>query len=308
MLIPGFRRPVNPVPVFARTRDERTQAFDRYPLGFFPSRAIRGRTALCLSAGRPDEGGSEVMVIPRLPRAARSVVIGLAALAALVVIILDPITLPPALWTTVASAQVGGTGPPAVGVVPVERRPMTERAEFNGRVEARERVDLVPLVTAFLDEQLFKEGASVKKGDRLYRLERAPFAADVEIKEAGVAQAEAQLENANVALQWAEELLKRATGTQVTADNARATQRTADAQLKSAIAQLHQSQINLGYTDIRSPIDGRIGRTSVTPANVVSPTSGTLARIVSQDPMYVVSRCRCAARSSCVTNTLARAG
>jgi membrane fusion protein (multidrug efflux system) len=72
------------------------------------------------------------------------------------------------------------------------------------------------------------------------------------------------------------------------ADNAQATQRTAAAQLQSAQAQLETSQINLGYTEIRSPIDGRIGRTSVTIGNVVGPTSGTLATVVSQDPMYVV--------------------
>ena len=72
------------------------------------------------------------------------------------------------------------------------------------------------------------------------------------------------------------------------ADNALATQRTAAAQLKSAQAQLETSQINLDYTEIHSPIDGRIGRTSVTIGNVVAPTSGTLTMVVSQDPMYVV--------------------
>lgn len=71
-------------------------------------------------------------------------------------------------------------------------------------------------------------------------------------------------------------------------DAARAAQRTAAAQLKAAQAALRQSQISLGYTEIRSPIDGRIGRTSVTIGNVVSPTSGVLATIVSADPMYVV--------------------
>jgi membrane fusion protein (multidrug efflux system) len=71
-------------------------------------------------------------------------------------------------------------------------------------------------------------------------------------------------------------------------DNAIATQRTAVAQLQAAQAELHQSQINLGYTEISAPIDGRIGRTSVTIGNVVNPTSGVLATIVSDDPMYVV--------------------
>jgi membrane fusion protein, multidrug efflux system len=192
------------------------------------------------------------------------------------------------LVATPTLAQVAPAGPPAVGVVAAAYRPMAESTEINGRVQAEQRVDLVARVTAFLNEQLFVEGAEVKKGDLLYRLERAPFEADVEVKQAAVAEAEAQLENANVALDRAAELVKRGAGTQVTLDNARATQRTTAAQLKAAQAQLRQSQIDLDYTEIRSPIDGRIGRTSVTIGNVVGPTSGTLATIVSADPMYVV--------------------
>jgi membrane fusion protein, multidrug efflux system len=192
-----------------------------------------------------------------------------------------------ALLTGSAMAQVGSPAPPAVGVVAAELRPMAETTEINGRVQARDRVDLVARVTAFMNERLFVEGADVKKGQLLYRLERAPFEADVETKEAAVAQAEAQLENANLTLSRAQELLQKNSGTEVAVDSALATQRTAAAQVKAAQAQLHQSQINLDYTEIKSPIDGRIGRTSITIGNVVSPTSGTLATIVSPDPMYV---------------------
>jgi membrane fusion protein (multidrug efflux system) len=172
-------------------------------------------------------------------------------------------------------------------VVAAQYKPMTENTEVSGRIRARERVDLVARVTAFLNEKLFSDGAGVKKGELLYRLERAPFEADVEAKKAGVAEAQAQLDNADTALARAEELLQKSSGTQVAADNARAAQRTAAAQLQSAKAQLQQSQISLDYTEIRAPISGRIGRTSVTPGNVVGPTSGVLATIVSLDPMYV---------------------
>jgi membrane fusion protein (multidrug efflux system) len=185
-------------------------------------------------------------------------------------------------------AQVSPGRPPAVGVVAAEYKSITESDEFNGRIQARQRVDLVARVTAFLDEQLFTEGAEVKTGELLYRLERGPFEADVEAKQAAIAQAEAQLENANIALARAEDLFRKEAGTQATLDDARATQRTAAAQLKSAQAQLRQSQINLDYTEIRAPIDGRIGRTSVTIGNVVGPTSGVLARLVNPDPMWVV--------------------
>jgi membrane fusion protein (multidrug efflux system) len=174
-----------------------------------------------------------------------------------------------------------------VGVVAAQYKPMTENTEVAGRIRARERVDLVARVTAFLNEKLFSDGSDVKKDELLYRLERAPFEAEVEVKKAGVAQAQAQLDNADTALARAEELLEKSSGTQVTVDNARATQRTAAAELQSAKAQLQQSQISLGYTEIRAPISGRIGATSVTPGIVVGPTSGVLATIVSPEPMYV---------------------
>lgn len=187
-----------------------------------------------------------------------------------------------------ASAQMpGGGGPPAVGVVTVREADVTETTEFNGRIEAVDRVSLVARVSAFLEEQLFVEGADVKKGDLLFRLERPPYEADVEAKEAAVAQAQAQLENANTAFDRAEQLRKSGSGSQSALDNALAAQRTAAAQLRSAQAALHASRISLDYTEIHSPVDGRIGRASATVGNVVSATSGPLATVVSQDPMYV---------------------
>lgn len=192
------------------------------------------------------------------------------------------------LASSQASAQMPGGGPPAVGVTTARLQAITETTEINGRIQAIGRVDLTARVNAFLQEQLFVEGAEVKKGDLLFRLEQPPFQADVEAKRAAVAQAEAQLDYANLALDRADQLLKTNSGSQSTADNARATQRTAAAQLRSAQAQLRQSEINLGYTEIRSPIDGRIGRIQVTLGNVVGPSSGALATVVSQDPAYVV--------------------
>jgi membrane fusion protein, multidrug efflux system len=85
----------------------------------------------------------------------------------------------------------------------------------------------------------------------------------------------------------AKKLVQALAGSQERYDDALATQRSASAQLRSAHAAEQQSQINLDYTEIRAPIDGRIGRSSMTIGNVVGPGSGTLATIVSQDPMYV---------------------
>ncbi|OPF97417.1 efflux RND transporter periplasmic adaptor subunit [Rhodopseudomonas palustris] len=187
-----------------------------------------------------------------------------------------------------ALAQMPGGGPPAVGTITARPQAITETTEINGRIQAIGRVDLTARVNAYLQEQLFVEGAEVKKGDLLFRLEQPPFEADAEAKRAAVDQAQAQLDYADLALGRAEQLLKTSSGSQSTADNARAAQRTAAAQLRSAQAQLRQSEINLGYTEIRSPIDGRIGRIQVTLGNVVGPSSGALATVVSQDPAYVV--------------------
>src|ERR1700681_874609 len=185
-------------------------------------------------------------------------------------------------------AQPAPSGPPAVGIVEAIKRPITETSEFLGRIEAVNRVNVVARVTAFLEKRLFDEGAEVKAGDELYRLERGPFEADLASKQAQVAQLQPTLENAKLTADRARTLLGGPAGQQSTYDAAIANQRSLEAQVQSAQAQVQSSQINLDYTDIRSPIDGKIGRTAVTEGNVVTPASGVLTTIVSQDPMYVV--------------------
>jgi membrane fusion protein (multidrug efflux system) len=186
-----------------------------------------------------------------------------------------------------ASAQPAAPPPPAVGIMDVVKRPVTESSEFLGRIEATNRVAVVARVTAFLEKRSFVEGAEVKTGDLLYQLERGPFQADLESKKAQVLQLQATLENAKLTTNRAQTLLGGPAGQQSTYDAAIASQRSLEAQVQAAQAQVELSQINLDYTEIHSPIDGKIGRTAVTEGNVVSPSSGTLTTIVSQDPMYV---------------------
>ncbi len=188
-----------------------------------------------------------------------------------------------------ASAQTkqGAAAPPAVGVLEAVKRPITETNRFLGRIEAVNRVAVVARVTAFLDKRFFTEGAEVKTGDLLYRLERGPFEADLKAKQAQVAQLQATLENAKLTTNRAKALLGGPAGQQSTYDAAIASQQSLEAQVQAAQAQVDLSKINLDYTEIHSPIDGRIGRTSVTEGNVVTPSSGTLTTVVSQDPMYV---------------------
>lgn len=186
-----------------------------------------------------------------------------------------------------ALAQAPGAPPPAVGVVKVQPAAIVESADFVGRVQAVDRVSLTTRVTAFLDQRLFTEGAEVQQGDLLFRLERAPFETSVAQQEGSVADVTARLANATIQLGRAQQLMSSAAGHKSAVDDALAAQRSLAALLAVAQAQLTQAKINLEYTEIKAPVAGKIGRGSVTPGNVVSPTSGPLATIVSQDPMYV---------------------
>lgn len=192
------------------------------------------------------------------------------------------------LFALPAQAQPGPQGPPAVGVLTAELRPVTETAEFTGRIEAVNRVDIRARVTGFLEQRLFREGQEVKAGDMLFRIEKAPFEAALEQARANVASAQATLENARVALSRARDLSSTGAGTRVALDNAQAAERTAAAGVLAAQAQVRTKEIDLGYTDMTAPIDGKIGRATYTPGNVVSPTlTDPMATIVSQDPMRV---------------------
>ena len=182
-----------------------------------------------------------------------------------------------------------GAAPQAVpvGIVPAERKPIARASDFVGRVEAINRVQVRARVTGYLDAILFKEGDTIKEGAPVYRLEKGQF-------EAAVKQAEGALERAKsakvltaVQLKRAEDLLTRASGTEVARDQALAADQQSAGSILEAEANLQTAQINLGYTDITSPIAGKIGRTSVTKGNVVGPDTGALTTIVSQDPMYV---------------------
>jgi len=186
-----------------------------------------------------------------------------------------------------ARAQGMGSGPPAVGVTTVASRPVTTTSQFIGRVQAVDSVALIARVTAYLEQRLFTEGSEVKKGQLLYVLEQGPFQAQVLAQQGNLAQAEANVRNASVNFQRQKALLHTPAGQQQNYDNALATQQSDAGNVLTAQGNLQAAQINLGYTEIRAPIDGRISQTAVNQGNVVSPTSGTLATLVSQDPMYV---------------------
>lgn len=181
----------------------------------------------------------------------------------------------------------GGGPPPLVTVMAVTEQDVNPPAQYVGHVEAVQAVDLRARVEGFLEQVRFKEGSDVHSGDLLYVIERAPYQARVDTSKAIVAQAEASLSKAGQHLSR----LRAARAESVPAtdmDNAVAEELIARAQLAEAKANLTTAQINLGYTQVRAPICGRIGRTAYTKGNLVNPASGPLARIVQLDPIRVV--------------------
>ena len=186
-----------------------------------------------------------------------------------------------------AGAQ-GAPPPPAVSVVPVVSRQVTETASFVGRVAAIDKVDIVARVSGFIKERNFTEGQHVKTGDLLFRIEPDIYKAAVDQQNANLAKAKATEVNANLQLQRGQELLHNQNIPQSTVDQRAADEQAAQADILQAQALLEQAKINLGYTEIWSPIEGRIGLANFTVGNLVSPSSGILATIVSQDPIYVM--------------------
>jgi membrane fusion protein (multidrug efflux system) len=185
------------------------------------------------------------------------------------------------------SAQEAQQAAIPVGTVVASKRPIAESLDFVGRVEAINRVDVRARVTGYLEAVLFKEGDLIKEGAPLYRIEKG-------LLQAAVEQAQGALENSQAAkvlsaiqLQRAEELMTKQAGTVVARDQALAADKQADGSILTNQASLDTAKINLGYTDIVSPIAGKVGKTNITKGNVVGPDSGVLTTIVSQDPMYV---------------------
>ena len=157
---------------------------------------------------------------------------------------------------------------------------------FTGRVEATAKVDLRARVDGFLEKRLFTEGADVAEGAPLFSIEKGLYQAAVEEARAGVAQAEAAVTLADIEVERQTDLVKRNVGAQARLDEVTGKQGEARGTLLAKKAALQKAQLQLGYTDIAAPIAGRIGRANIAVGNFVSASSGTLATIVSQDPIY----------------------
>jgi len=177
---------------------------------------------------------------------------------------------------------------PAVGVRLAALKNVSTSFEFAGRIKAVDKVEVRARIEGFLEKVLFREGQTVKAGDLLYQIEKVQFQAQVDQAKANLAVAEASLVDAQLEYDRQLDLSKRQFSPQSTVDHNKAVLDTANAHVLQTQAALTQAKVNLDYTDIRSPIDGRIGRTAYTIGNLVNPASGVLATIVSQDPIYVL--------------------
>jgi membrane fusion protein, multidrug efflux system len=186
------------------------------------------------------------------------------------------------------SAAQAQAAPPAVLVQPAALRVLTPQSEFIGRVKALDKVDLRARVAGFLGPRQFKDGEHVREGEVLFQIERAPFEAAVEQRQAQVASAEATLVQATQQLQRAQVLIKNQTVSQATLDDRTAEEARARAAVLEARAALRDAEIRLSYTEIKSPMAGRIGRAVVSPGNLVGPDTGVLATVVQDDSVEVL--------------------
>jgi multidrug efflux system membrane fusion protein len=178
--------------------------------------------------------------------------------------------------------------PVPVSVAVVEPREAVLWDEFSGRLEAVERVEVRPRVAGAVQAVHFREGALVKQGDLLFTIDPAEYAAEVERAQAQVLAAEARLVLARGELERGQRLWDTRAVSQRDLDTRLNGQREAEANLRAAQAALQLARLNLGYTQVRAAVTGRVGRLQVTVGNLVAagPGAPVLTSLVSIDPIY----------------------
>jgi multidrug efflux system membrane fusion protein len=189
-----------------------------------------------------------------------------------------------------AAGGAGDAAPPAmpVSVAAVLQQDIALWDEFSGRLEAVQRVDVRPRVAGAVQSVHFREGALVKQGDLLFTVDPAPYAAEVDRAEAQVVAAQARVSYTRSEMERATRLWEERAIAQREHDERQNAQREADANLRAAQAALQTARLNLGYTQVRAPIAGRVGRIEVTQGNLVAAGAGApvLTTLVSVSPIY----------------------
>ncbi|WP_417356388.1 efflux RND transporter periplasmic adaptor subunit [Gallaecimonas pentaromativorans] len=189
-------------------------------------------------------------------------------------------------------AQQAGQGqqqpPQEVGIMTVQSQPLTLTTELPGRVQAFLEAQIRPQVSGVLLKRLFTEGGNVDAGQSLYQIDPAPYEAALASAEASLAKANADARSTELTYKRYQKLVKTNYVSQQDLDQAEATYKQALASIKEAEAQVKTAKINLNYTDVKSPISGRIGISAVTAGALVTANqTQELVRVQQLDPIYV---------------------
>ena len=187
-----------------------------------------------------------------------------------------------------ASAQQAAPQAPAVTVLTVRTEAVPMVSELPGRTSPYLIAELRPQVSGIVTQRAFNEGSEVKAGQVLYRIDPAPYQAAFDSAKASLARAEANAEAARLTAQRHAGLVKIEAVSKQANDNAQAALQQARAEVAAAKAALDKARIDLDYTQLKSPIAGRIGRSAVTPGALVTANQAqTLATVQQLDPIYV---------------------
>lgn len=193
----------------------------------------------------------------------------------------------PVLAAVALAARGAGAEPPEVTVCHPVAREVTDYDDFTGRVEAMQTVEIRARVGGFLEKISFKEGTTVKRGDVLFEIDSRPYRAELEKAEAEVLRIEARLKRVSADLERLRQLLSKASVAREDVDRAEGDRTEAQAAVVAARAAMSLVRLNLEYTRVTAPIDGRIGRALLDVGNVVRADTTHLATIASVDRVYV---------------------
>ncbi len=174
---------------------------------------------------------------------------------------------------------------PQVGAVAVVKGKIPESFSAIGTVKAMDEVDIVARVEGFLQKKFFTEGQMVKKGEQIYQIEPDLYQAEVENAQATLDSAKIVYDNANKEFQRHDRLIKQNATSESVYDNVKAAMLEAKAKVEVAEANLAIAKLNLNYTKILAPFDGKIGLVSISEGNLVNQQSGRLANIVNLNPI-----------------------
>lgn len=192
-----------------------------------------------------------------------------------------------ALLTACSSGEPQQPPPPQVNVSQVVQKKVQLWDEFSGRIEALDTVELRPRVSGYLSAVHFEEGSEVRRGQRLFSIDDREYRAALDSAKANVARAQSRVALARTELGRSERLIKEQATSQGELDQRRGELQQAQADLGSMQAAVTQAQLNLSFTTITSPINGRIGAALVKPGNLVSPGTSLLSTVVTMDPILV---------------------